>query len=102
MSSEHQREDVSSLANSGASATRIPLSAFDGQRMAVELGRGRERVVVRGTAKFVRDDVVGNTLRIQLDDGGPGNPVVVVSEHEWMGRIVPDFHHGCDFCLTAN
>ena len=79
----------------------VPLSAFDGQRMAVEMRRGGERIVLRGTAVYVRDDAVGNTLTIRFDDGQPGHPVLVVSESEWDGRIVPDFHYGCEFCLIV-
>jgi hypothetical protein len=77
------------------------LSEFDGQKMAVIMTRGARRVVLCGTAVFVRDDTIGNTLNIRLDDCEPGHPVVVISENEWNGRIVPDFHFGCDFCLVV-
>ena len=78
------------------------LSEFDGQKMAVVMTRGTRRVVMCGTAAFVRDDAVGNTLNIRLEDCEPGHPVLVISENEWDGRIVPDFHYGCDFCLIVD
>lgn len=82
-------------------AKRGGLSEFDGQKMAVIVTHGTRRVVLCGTAVFVRDDTVGNTLSIRLEDCEPGHPVVVISENEWSGRIVPDFHFGCDFCLIV-
>ncbi len=98
----NQRHRKRRVATRPASTDQVCLSAFDGQRMAVELRRGPRRVVLRGTAVFVRDDAIGNTLNIRLDEGEPGHPVLVVSEREWDGRIVPDFHHGCAFCLVVD
>ncbi|MCU0959167.1 MAG: hypothetical protein MUF48_03605 [Pirellulaceae bacterium] len=80
----------------------IRLSEFDGQRMAVIVSRPSGRVVLRGTAEFVRDDAIGNTLNIRIDEPEPGHPVLVIAERSWRGRIVPDFHHGCKFCLTVD
>lgn len=77
------------------------LAAFDGYRVAVILPVGNERVVVCGRAVYVRDDGIGNVLNICLDTPQPGSPVVVISEGQWDGRIIPDFHYGCDFCLVA-
>ena len=62
----------------GQATKQVGLSEFDGQRMAVVLRQGRGRVVLRGTAVFVRDDSVGNTLNIRLDDIEPGHPVLVI------------------------
>ena len=69
--------------------------------MAVVMRRGPERVVLRGTATYVRDDAIGNTLNIRLDQQEPGHPVLVISEREWDGRIIPDLHHGCDYCVLV-
>lgn len=98
----NKRHELRGVAPRSQATRQVQLSAFDGQRMAVELRRGPGRVVLRGTAVFVRDDAIGNTLNIRLDDGEPGHPVLVVSENEWDGRIVPDFHHGCEFCLMVD
>lgn len=79
---------------------RVGLSEFDGQSMAVILHKGQKRIVLRGMATFVRDDTLGNSLQVQLDDSDAGQPILILSEDEWNGRIIPDFHHGCDFCLV--
>ncbi len=97
----NKRQYVRPLTADQPQAKPVRLSEFDGQRMAVLMRRGHERVVLRGTATFVRDDSVGSTLMIRLDKDEPGHPVFVISEKEWDGRIVPDFHHGCDFCVVV-
>lgn len=81
---------------------QIDLSAYDGQRIAVILDRDRRRIVLQGTATFIQDDALGNALNIQLDNDEPGQPVLVISEEEWGGRIIPDFHHGCKFSLILD
>lgn len=96
-----EQQDVAGATPERPGATQRRLSEFDGQKMAVEMVRGARRIVLCGKAVFVRDDLLGDTLRIRLDDGEPGNPVLVFAENEWTGRIVPDFHHGCDFCLVV-
>ncbi len=83
-------------------AKQAGLSEFDGQSLAVVLHRGQTRIVLRGRAAFVRDDAVGDSLQILMDDDEPGQPVLILSENEWNGRIIPDFHHGCDFCLVID
>ncbi len=81
---------------------RADLSSFDGHRIAVVIEGRSHKTVLRGRATFVRDETVGNTLRIRLDDEEPGHPVLMINEDEWNGRIIPDFHHGCSFCLIVN
>lgn len=81
---------------------RAAFSDFDGQRMAVVLLEGRKRQVLRGTAAFVRDDAVGNSLQILLEDSEPGQPILILAEGDWTGRIIPDFHHGCDYCVVID
>lgn len=78
------------------------LADFDGIRMSVVLDIGSDRVVIRGTARFVRDDAIGNSLSIQPDQHEPGRPVIVISENDWDGRIIPDFHYGCQFSLIIS
>ena len=88
---------------SGQNTTkRVDLSAFDGHRIAVVFDRKDQRVVMRGKACFVRDETIGNMLRISLDDEEPGRPVLMISEQDWNGRIIPDFHYGCDYCLIVS
>jgi hypothetical protein len=97
----HKQQDVAGAEPVRPGAMRGRLSEFDGQKMAVEMMRGARRIVLCGQAAFVRDDLLGDTLRIRLDNAEPGHPVLIFSEREWDGRIVPDFHHGCDFCLVV-
>ncbi len=99
MISKEQQDVVAGLGGQLPS-TPVRLAEFDGQRMAVVLHKAGKRIILRGTASFVRDDTVGNTLKIWLEDDEPGQPVLMLSEVEWNGRIVPDFHFGCDFCLV--
>ncbi len=96
----NEQHDVVAGANGEQLRKRVSLAEFDGQRMAVVLHRGRKQIVMRGTASFVHDTTVGNSLRICLENDEPGEPILMLSEGEWNGRIVPDFHHGCDFCLV--
>ena len=99
------RNDPSSLFEEMAGQNtkqRVDLSAFDGHRIAVVIEQTNHKTVLRGTAVFVRDESVGNTLRIRLDDEEPGHPVLMISEDQWDGRIIPDFHHGCSFCLFVH
>ncbi len=98
----NEQQDV--VANTGGKrrSKRVGLAEFDGQRLAVILRKERQETVLRGTAVFVRDDRVGNSLQIVLGDDVTGKPVLILSEDEWNGRIIPDFHHGCDFCLVIS
>jgi len=95
-----RQQDVVRNAGRYQPPRRVRLSEFDGLSMAVILRSGEKRVVLRGTAVYVRDATVGNSLRIRVAGSEPGEPVLVVSEDDWNGRVIPDFHYGCDFCLV--
>ena len=101
MISRGQRE-VAKRKRGRRCCTHVSLSEFDGQSMAVILPSGGKRIVLRGTAYYVRDTAAGNSLHIQLDENEPGRPVLIFSEDEGRGRIIPDFHYGCDFCLVLD
>ena len=79
---------------------RVALADFHGESMAVMLRAGQRQVVLRGTATYVRDATLGNSLRIELDDDQAGHTVLVLAEDQWNGRIIPDLHHGCSFCVV--
>ncbi len=98
----NKRHDVGAGAAGAERSKRVSLADFDGQRLAVVVRNGQREVVMQGTATFVRDTAVGNSLRIHFGGDEPGDPVLMLSEDEWHGRIVPDFHHGCDFCLMID
>ncbi len=78
---------------------QVDLSVFDGQRIAVLLDYSTRRIVLRGTAHFMRDDTQGNVLNIVPHSDEPGHPVLIISEADWNGRIIPDFHYGCRYCF---
>lgn len=101
MISSGQRE-VAKNARGQQRSEQASLSEFDGQSTAVILRGGGKRIVLRGTAYYVRDSVAGNSLKIQLDEDEPGHPMLILSEDQWKGRIIPDFHYGCDFCLVLD
>ncbi len=99
MISNEQHDVVASTSGKGSSK-RVGLAELDGQRLAIILRKGQEETVLRGKAVFIHDDSVGNSLQIVLGNDVTGKPVLILSEDEWNGRIIPDFHHGCDFCLV--
>ena len=75
------------------------LKRCDGRRVAVimpELGPKP----LRGAARYERDDVLGNVLRIKIEGNLPGNPHMLLVEDEWNGLIIPDTQYGCDYCVT--
>jgi hypothetical protein len=92
--------NVAGQVNGQSLPRRMTLADFDGESMAVVLRKKRQEIVVRGTAAYIRDDTVGNALRIQLDDDPEGHSALLLSEDEWSGRIIPDFHHGCRYCVV--
>ncbi len=105
MINNYDRSGVQSAADQ-QSADQTGLAAFDGHTVAVILPAIRHgqhsttKTVLRGRAVYVRDDCVGNALRIELLDDQLGYSVLLLSEQEWDGRIIPDFHYGCDFSLV--
>lgn len=100
MITNKQRDVVPRSSSPPRRTKRVDLSEFDGQRLAVILNNAGQRTVLRGTATYVRDEAVGSALNIELDNEEPGHPVLVISESEWNGRIIPDFHFGCRFSLV--
>jgi hypothetical protein len=50
-----------------------------------------------GTARYERDDLLGNVLRISLEGKLPGNPHILLVENEWHGLITADTEYGCDY-----
>lgn len=77
------------------------LAGFDGHRIAVVMNQGGQQVVLKGRALYTRDTKLGNVLRISVESSDAGDPVIVVSEDQWNGRIIPDLEHGCTFCLIS-
>ena len=79
--------------------SRSSLSHYDNGSFAVFVESGQVRRVLRGTAHYQRDDLLGGILRISLSADCPGRPDVIVAEDEWSGLIVDGRAHGCDYCL---
>jgi len=99
MISDKQGQVQPPVSRSGT-GKRTDLSEYDGQRMSVVMQRDGGRIVLQGTAAYVGDELLGNVLNIHLGNGEPGAPVVVIAEDQWDGRIIPDFHFGCKYCLV--
>jgi hypothetical protein len=78
------------------------LSSYDNARFVVFVGTVTADRPLYGTARFVRDDMLGNILTISLDGAGPGSPTIIVSEAEFDGVITRDFRHGADYCLILS
>ena len=83
--------------NSGDAST--DLAPYDNARLVIFLGDVSAGKRLRGKARFERDDVLGNILRIALEGVGPGSPELIVSEADWDGVIARDFQYGADYCL---
>jgi len=79
---------------------RNSLQRFDGKRISVIVEGGKAPIVMCGVAQFERDDLLGNVLRIKMDEDHPGEPEIIISEEDWSGEIVPDFVHGGQFCIS--
>jgi len=79
--------------------SKSSLSRYDNGSFAVFVESGQVRRVLRGTAHYQRDDLLGGILRISLSSGCPGRPDIIVAEDEWNGLIVDGRAHGCDYCL---
>lgn len=101
-----RNREVETQQNSRSSSTRrrssVPFASYDNARFVVFLGDVADGRPLRGTARFQRDDTLGNILRISLDEAGPGSPAIIVTEKEWDGVITPDFRHGVDYCLILS
>jgi len=57
------------------------------------------RVPLVGTAAYEEDPDLAAVLRIQPDDFHEGMPEIIIRERTWKGRVIPDLHHGCDYCF---
>jgi len=79
--------------------SRGSLSHYDNSSFAVCVEAGQGRRVLRGTAHYQRDDLLGGILRIALSGEFPGRPEIIVAEDEWNGLIVDGRAQGCDYCL---
>lgn len=95
---DSNQADRRSSLDSGRPAAN--LAAYDNARFVVFLGDVTERRPLYGRARFQRDDMLGNILRIPLEEAGPGAPALIISESEWeRGVITRDYRHGADYCL---
>ncbi len=78
-------------------------SIYHGKRLALVLsGPGGKIVAVRGRACYTRDARLGSVLRLTPDKKSEGQPVFVIAEADWQGRIYPDRRCGCDFCFDTS
>jgi hypothetical protein len=87
--------------NDRRSTTKVAerFERFDGVRFAIVMPQVR-REPFRGVARYERDDLLGNVLRIAVDGKSPGNPEILLTEDDWQGLITPDAKYGCDYCVV--
>jgi hypothetical protein len=81
------------------------LLAFDGKRIAIKVALGNHNQVLRGTARYARDEHLGEVMRVELEDSSEsGSPAFLFREREWSKHVHADLEHDCEFCidLTAN
>lgn len=80
------------------------LSLLDGKRVAVVVNLPAGMRVFRGVGVYDRSHVLGNVLRVELDQPAQaaGDPVFVFHEVCWEGEVVRDEEHGCDYVLSIN
>ena len=71
---------------------------YDGRRFAI-VGPQFGKSPLRGIARYERDDLLGNTLRIPVEGNCPGKPEILLAEKEWNGLILEGSRYGCDFCV---
>lgn len=80
----------------------MSLSEFAKKRVALILRRLDWWCVVRGTASYELDPVLGGVLRITPSaefTESAAEPEFILQEETWDGTITPDEQFGCDFSL---
>ena len=87
----------------------LDLSRYDGKRLAIVIAhQGDTSQIVRGTACFEFDEMLGNLLRVRVtsEDAttleGQGDPSFVFYEQLGDFKIRPDQEFGCDYCLSLD
>ena len=99
MSNPRTRRLPSTISFGKENDKRANLSKLDGRRIAVLLDQADRRTVLRGVGCCVRDDVLGNCLRVTIEDE-LGIPEFFIAAKDWDGQIIPDFEYGCEFCVV--
>ena len=92
---------ASKQATSRGSKRMSGFQRYDRCRFAIHLAPLLRGEPLIGTARFERDDLLGNILRIALEGDSPGRPDIIVAENEWQGLITPGRAYGCDYCLSS-
>jgi hypothetical protein len=85
------------------SSATLQLQALNQKRIAVLMHPTLDAHVLRGTGVFEQHELLGNVLRICIDnpsdEAANGTFDVLIQEREWTGRILPDTTYGCDFIV---
>jgi hypothetical protein len=76
------------------------LSGLDGCTVAVELQQGGKRKVLRGTAAYLKDPLLGRVLKVNIQESW-GDFDVVFRESEWNGEISLGTANGCDYQICV-
>ena len=94
------RSSAGKHAPSRASKLASRFQRYDRCRFAIHLAPLLRGEPLIGTARFERDDLLGNILRISLEGDSPGRPDIIVAENEWQGLITHGRSYGCDYRLS--
>ncbi len=78
------------------------LEQLDRKKVAVEVTIGAEVRVLRGTADYIQHAVLGDCLRIAIDDPSSGELELLLRASEWAGSIALDDRHGCDYRIALD
>ena len=87
----------------------LDLSQYDGKRLAIVIAyQGETSHIIRGTARFENDDMLGHLLRVRVtaEEGeileDQGDPNFVFYEQVGNFKIRPDQEFGCDYCVRLD
>jgi hypothetical protein len=102
-----ERTSFSTIPSPHASGFRssprgIRLSDCDGKKVAVVLKIQGHKHVVRGVGHWLKDDVLGNALRVPIDGDEASAAEFVFAEKTWQGEVTRDGLFGCDLCISLN
>ena len=76
-------------------------NCFDNKRVAVVLDSQDKCNVVIGCASYTYDPLLGNVIRIAVDEGTTADELLI-PEDKWNGEIVADSRYDCDFCFRPS
>jgi hypothetical protein len=79
----------------------VNLSQCDGKKVAVVLAVQGKAKVLRGMASYSQHEILGNALRIAIQDQpeAAAIPEILLAEANWQGEISAGTPYDCDLCI---